>query len=135
LSVAASIDTNVLVRLVIKDDAQQFAVVQKVLTQYAKRLQTLLVPVTVVLEFEWVLRTHYRIGKLDFIRTLNALLASIELVFEAEDALEQSLLTYEEGSADFSDCLHIAMCQKAVALPFLTFDSKASKVEGAKLLR
>lgn len=135
MSVAASIDTNVLVRLVVRDDARQSTVVLKALAQYAKRQQTLLVPITVVLELEWVLRSHYKFGKADFIRTLNALLGTVELVFEAEDALEQSLSTYEDGNTDFPDCLHIALCQKAAALPFLTFDSKASKVDGAKLLK
>lgn len=135
MSVAASIDTNVLVRLVVRDDARQSTVVLKALAQYAKRQQTLLVPITVVLELEWVLRSHYKFGKADFIRTLNALLGTVELVFEAEDALEQSLSTYEDGNADFPDCLHIALCQKVAALPFLTFDSKASKVDGAKLLK
>lgn len=51
MSVAASLDTNVLVRLIVKD-VQQLAAARRVLAQYVKRAQTLFVPITVVLELE-----------------------------------------------------------------------------------
>ena len=135
MSVAASLDTNVLVRLVVKDDAQQFAAARRVLAQYVKRAQTLFVPITVVLELEWVLRSRYKFGKPDVLNTFSSLLMTVELEFEAEDALEQSLVSHEEGTADFADCLHLALARHGGALPFLTFDSDASKLNGASLLK
>ena len=135
MSIAASLDANVLVRFIVKDDAQQLTVARKVLALHMKGGQTLFVPITVVLELEWVLRSRYKFGKVDVINTLSSLLTTVELVFETEDALEQSLVTYEEGSADFGECLHLALARKAGALPFLTFDLKAAKVAGAKLLK
>ena len=135
MSIAASLDANVLVRLIVKDDAQQLATALKRLSQNVKGGLTLFVPITVVLELGWVLLSRYKFGKLDVIYTLSSLLTTVELVFEAEDALEQSLVTYEEGSADFGECLHLALARKASALPFLTFDLKAAKVAGAKLVK
>ena len=126
---------NVLLRLIVKDDAQQLATALMRSSQNVKGGLTLFVPITVVLELEWVLLSRYKFGKLDVIYTLSSLLTTVELVFEAEDALEQSLLTYEEGSADFGECLHLALARKTAALPFLTPDLKASKVTGAKLLK
>ena len=135
MSIAASLDTNVLVRLVVNDDAQQLAAARKVLAQYVKRAQSLFVPITVALELEWVLRSRYKFSKGDVLSTLSSLLMTVELEFQAEDALEQSLVTYEEGAADFADCLHLALARKGGGLPFLTFDSAASKVDGTKLLK
>jgi predicted nucleic-acid-binding protein len=59
----------------------------------------------------------------------------MELVFESEGALEQALASYEEGGADFGEYLHLALAQYGLALPFWTFDAKASKAVGAKLLK
>lgn len=87
MSVAASLDTNVLVRLIVKDDVQQLAAARRVLAQYVKRAQTLFVPITVVLELEWVLRCRYKLGKPDVLNTFSSLLMTVELKFEAEDAL------------------------------------------------
>jgi predicted nucleic acid-binding protein len=41
---------------------------------------------------------------------------------------------YRDGSADYSDCVHIALAAEAGEQPFWTFDSKAAKVAGARLL-
>lgn len=135
MNVAATLDANVLVRLVVKDDAQQLAAARKALARHVRGGQTLFVPITVALELEWVLRSRYKFGKADVLSTLSSLLTTVELVFEAEDALEQSLVTYEENSVDFGECLHLALARKAAALPFLTFDLKAAKADGAKLLK
>src|SRR5450830_856383 len=45
----------------------------------------------------------------------------------SDDASQQALASYEDGAADFADCLHLA-------LPFLTFDAQASRLDGACLL-
>lgn len=87
-----------------------------------------------VLELEWVLRSCYQFNKSDVLAIFATVMASVELEFESEDAMEQALADYEEGNADFSDYFHIAIASKWNALPFLTFDVRASKTHGAKLL-
>jgi predicted nucleic-acid-binding protein len=64
----------------------------------------------------------------------GALLSTVELCFEAEDALEQALIEYETGGADFGGYLHLALSRKHAALPFMTFDQKAAKAKGAEIL-
>jgi predicted nucleic-acid-binding protein len=49
--------------------------------------------------------------------------------------LEVALQLYREGSADFADCLHIALASEAGERPLWTFDKGAAKVIGAQLLR
>ena len=131
----ASLDTNVLVRLIVKDDDRQTLVVAALLTQHAKRSESLFVAVTVMLELEWVLRSRYKFSKVEVIHALSSLLMTVELVFESEGPLEQALASYEEGDADYADCLHLALASAHDALPFLTFDVDASVQKGAKLLK
>jgi len=131
---AGSVDTNILVRLVTQDDARQARAVNRLMARCANEGQLLWVPVTVVLELEWVLRTRASLAKAQVIQTMNALLSMVELSFESENAVEQALSDYQEGSADFGECLHVALARARQALPFWTFDRKVAKVNGASVL-
>jgi len=130
----AALDTNVLVRFLIRDDAAQFALARRLIRKCVSQGQKLLVPVTVSLELEWVLRSNFGFAKDSVIRTLSQLLSSTELSFESESALELALSLYGGGSADYSDCLHVALAAQAGEQPLWTFDRVAAKVDGAKLL-
>jgi predicted nucleic-acid-binding protein len=135
LSLVGSLDTNVLVRPLVRDHEPQADVAARLLERHTRKSEALLVPVTVVLELEWVLRSRCRFSKADVINTFSGLLTSIELVFESEGALEQALASYEDGAAGFGEYVHVALAQHGQALPFWTFDAKASKAVGAKLLK
>lgn len=134
MGVTASLDTNVLVRLLVHDDVAQTDVARTLLTGYAQRSEALFVPSTVVLELEWVLRARYKFSKPDVLAALSTVMASVELDLESEDAMEQALANYDEGGADFADYVHLALAKKRSALPFWTFDKGAAKARGAKLL-
>lgn len=129
-----SVDTNVLVRLVTQDDIAQAQAVDRLMARHAKRGEFLFVPITVVLELEWVLRSKLGQTKSQLIETLSALLTMVEFSFESEDAVEQALADFEDGNADFGEYLHLAISRKVGALPFWTFDRKATKTIGAKAL-
>ncbi|MCX8519922.1 MAG: type II toxin-antitoxin system VapC family toxin [Rhodoferax sp.] len=129
-----SVDTNVLVRLVTQDDEQQAQAVDQLMTRHASRGDFLFVPITVTLELEWVLRSRCKQTKSQVIAVLSALLTVVELSFDAEDALEQALVDYENGTADFGEYLHLALSRCRNALPFWTFDKKASEAPGAAIL-
>ena len=131
---AGSVDTNVLVRLVVQDDEAQSRAVDRLLAKYARNGDLLFVPITVVLELEWVLRSMLGQSKAQFIEVLSALLSMLEFSFESEDALEQALADYEDGNADFAEYLHLALSRGNKALPFWTFDRKAAKVAGTRVL-
>jgi len=129
-----ALDTNVLVRYLVQDDAAQSAAARRLIRKCVTGGQTLFIPVTVSLELEWVLRSNFGFGKDAVVKTLSDLLSSVELSFESERALEVALLLYKEGSADYSDCLHIALAVEAGEQPLWTFDRVASKVDGARLM-
>jgi len=129
-----ALDTNVLVRYIVEDDAAQLAAARRLINRCVSEGLALFVPVTVVLELEWVLRSSFAISKHDVLRTLSSLFSAAELRFESERALEVALQLYREGSADFADCLHVALAAQAGEPPLWTFDPHAAKVGGARLL-
>lgn len=130
-----ALDTNVLVRYVVQDDTAQLAAAKRLIGRCLAEGLSIFVPVTVVLELEWVLRTGFGYGKDDVLQVLSNLFSAAELTFESERALEVALQLYREGSADFADCLHIALTIQAGEQPLWTFDKGAAKVSGAQLLR
>ena len=130
-----ALDTNVLVRYVVQDDSGQLAVAKRLLDRCIAEGQSLYVPVTVTLELEWVLRARFGYVKDDVLQVLSSLFSAAELTFESERALEVALQLYREGSADFADCLHIALAAQAGEQPLWTFDKGAARLAGAQLIR
>ncbi|MEI6759037.1 MAG: type II toxin-antitoxin system VapC family toxin [Betaproteobacteria bacterium] len=132
----AALDTNILVRWLTNDDAKQCAIVLRLFDAAINKEERLFVTLTVMLEVEWVLRTRYHFDRQMVTAALNALLDVTELEFQEEPALEQALWLFKQaGARDFADCLHIALASQTGHGPLLTLDERASKIEGAQLLR
>lgn len=129
-----SLDTSVLVRHLVADDARQAAAARRLLRAALAAGQPLFVPVTVTLELEWVLRKRYGFAKPRVIDALSALLSAGDLALEAESAVEGALALYADGSAEFSDCLHLALAFVAGRTPWWTFDRRAARLSGARRL-
>jgi len=129
-----ALDTNILARYVVQDDSTQLAAAKRLITRCVEEGQSLFVPVTVMLELEWVLRSSFEFGKDDVIRVVSSLLSAAELSFESERALEVALHLFREGTAEFADCVHVALAWQAGEQPLWTFDKRAARVPGATLL-
>ncbi|PPB81044.1 hypothetical protein B0O95_1224 [Mycetohabitans endofungorum] len=71
----AALDTNALVWYPVKDDLEQFNCAYQLITQQVQARQCLFVPITVVLELEWVLRATYKLAKQVITDTYAALLS------------------------------------------------------------
>ncbi len=127
-----ALDTNVLIRYVVRDDLAQLAAAKRLIRKCISEGRALFVPVTVALEFECVLRAGFGYAKDEVMEVLSNLFSAVELTFESERALEVALQLYREAGADFADCLHIALVAQAGQQPLWTFDKRAAKVVGAK---
>lgn len=130
----AGLDTNVLVRWLVDDDARQSRRVAELFKDSAARGERLYVPVTVMLELEWVLRSRYQFEKSSVLMAMNALLETRELEFQMEPAIERALHAYRLGKADFADGLHAGLCAIDGRQPLLSFDAKAARLDDAALL-
>jgi predicted nucleic acid-binding protein len=118
-----AVDTNIVVRLLTGDEPQQ--------TEQARQLfdtQTVLLPKTVLLEAEWVLRRLYRLDCAAVIRALDALISLPNVRCEDEAGVRQALTWSHEG-LDFADALHLAASPTAER--FATFDRALVKAAAA----
>lgn len=130
----APLATNVLVRYIVQDDYSQLAAAKHLIGRRIGEGSRLFVPVTVLPELEWVLRSSFAFGNDDVLMTLSSLFSAAELTFESERALEVALQWFREESADCADCLHVALAARAGEQPLWTFDKGAARVSGAQLL-
>jgi predicted nucleic-acid-binding protein len=128
------LDTNVLVRLVTRDDRTQYAKVRSLIESSASRRQPFYVNQIVLAETVWVLQRLYRYGKTDLTKFLNQLLANASLLIEGEPEIEAALYLYRNSSADFADCLIVAKNSAAGCDLTATFDDAAGELPAAKLL-
>jgi predicted nucleic-acid-binding protein len=130
-----ALDTNVLVRLLVGDDPEQTRVAREAIAQAGRRSIPLYVPLTVVLELEWVLRVSYGYAKDQVIATFSALLGARELEFQEEASIERALHYWRGGSADFAECLHLGCAATAERTPLWTFDRRAARLTDTLALR
>lgn len=130
----AALDTNVIVRFLVRDDEAQFAAAERLIRRCVSAGEPLFLPITVAPELEWVLRSNYGLAKDQVVRLLSGLLATVELSFESESALEMALRNWVDGNADFSDCVHAALAVQAAQVPLWTFDKATARLADAALL-
>lgn len=90
----AALDTNVLVRYIVKDDPKQLLAARRLFQRCIDEGQTLYAPVTVSIELEWVLRSNFGFDKVEMIEILSQLLSTTELCFTSEGDLEHALSAY-----------------------------------------
>lgn len=117
-----ALDTNLLARLLLRDDARQHARARQLLA----REQDYTAPATVMLELVWVLEVNDCMRE-DIARGLHLLLGLPNFKPQQADALRQALDWYALG-LDFADALHLALSQGSEELA--TFDKAFAKQAG-----
>ena len=123
-----ALDTNILARLLLADDAAQLARVKNLLG----KKQNYTAPITVMLELVWVLEAN-DCAPPEIERGINLLLGLTNFKPSSTQELKQALAWYAAG-LDFADALHLALSQDAKQL--VTFDKKfvkLAKKSGASL--
>lgn len=101
MSLPVALDTNLLVRLLTNDDPQQARRVAELIDASS----ACFVPITVVLELEWVLRGAYQLPREAILHAMRGLIAIRQLHLEQEEQVLQALDAYAQG-LDFADALH-----------------------------
>ena len=129
-----ALDTNVLVRLLMGDDLAQCRLIAEFLESREAAEHPVFVPLTVVLEIEWVLRSRYGLDRDDIHAGFQFLLSTPVLILEHEHVIEAAMqLAQEHPRADFAHCLHLAQSYE-IGATLLTFDRAASRLPRARLL-
>ena len=127
------IDTNVLVRFLVRDDERQFA---KAHSQIQREVRDggVVVSLLVQLEAEWVLRSRYGLKKSEIAAVLSGLLEASNIRIEDESSVEEALDVWSSSAADFTDCLIGSHNRRLGCRATTTFDITASKLPGFVLL-
>ena len=124
-----AVDTNVLVRLITRDDSRQAASAESFVEKGAW------VSVLALAEATWVLASVYELNSKELARAIEMLLNHRDLVLQDTEAVAEALELFQAKPAlGFSDCLILQLARKAGHLPLGTFDRSLAKVEGTQRL-
>ena len=124
-----AVDTNVLVRLVTRDDPKQVTAAEAFIEGGAW------VSHLVLMEASWVLTTVYKVAAQELSVAIDMLLNHKRLTVQDADVVASALHTFEgKPSLGFSDCLVLEVARRAGHLPLGTFDKDLGKLEGAERL-
>jgi len=122
-----AVDTNVLVRLITRDDARQAASAEAFIEKGAW------VSVLALTEAMWVLEAVYKRSVSDLATAIDMLLNHKDLTLQDSGAVALALDHFRSRpSLGFSDCLMLELARKAGHLPLGTFDRSLAKMEGAQ---
>jgi predicted nucleic-acid-binding protein len=124
-----AVDTNVLVRLLTRDDMRQTALAESFVAKGAW------VSVLALAEAVWVLDSVYEVRSIDQAKAIEMLLSHRQLTLQDRETIASALALFRtKPSLGFSDCLMLEMARKAGNLPLGTFDRNLGKIEGAQKL-
>ena len=127
------LDTNVLVRYIMQDDAKQSPKATRLIESLGTENPGYITTVSIV-ELYWVLTSSYELTAAQAAQALEAVLRTKQLVVERADQVMRALRLLGDGKADFADCLIERAASGAGCTQVLTFDNKASKYAGMTLI-
>ncbi|TAM51292.1 MAG: PIN domain-containing protein [Paraburkholderia sp.] len=128
------LDTNVLVRYFAQDDPAQSKKANSLIESLTVERPGYVTLVALV-EVVWVLGRAYRAARDEIAQVVETLLRTKELVVEASETVWQALRLFANSSADFSDCLIERAGYRAQCEHTVTFDTKAAKSAGMRLIK
>ena len=128
------LDTNVLVRYIMQDDAKQAAKATKLIEGLTAQEPGFITLVSVV-ELVWVLSSAYLLDRDQIVQALDVILRSKQLVVDQAGHVLRALRAFGAGRADFADCLIERTAVAAGCAKTMTFDVAASKTAGMTLIK
>ena len=124
-----AVDTNVLVRLVARDDPRQVDSAEKFVERGAWVSHLVLVEAT------WVLASVYELDASQVATAVDLLLNHKDLTLQDPEVVSLALERFRhKPSLGFSDCLVLEVARKAGHLPLGTFDRTLARMDGAQKL-
>jgi predicted nucleic-acid-binding protein len=124
-----AVDTNVLVRLITRDDPRQTRKAEAFVANGAWVSQVVLA------ETVWVLSSVYELGAAELATAVDMLLEHRSLILQDPETIAAALAEFRKRSAvGFTDCLVVQIARSAGHVPVGTFDRDLGKVSGAQRL-
>ena len=125
-----AVDTNVLVRLITRDDAKQVAAADTFIAKGAW------VSHLAIAETTWVLASVYDCDADAIATAVEMLLSHEHLTMQDTEVVAAAVAQFrQQPRVGFSDCLMVEIARKAGHQPLGTFDRDLGKIDGAQRLR
>ena len=128
-----ALDTNVIVRYLVGDNAQHAEAARGLVDGLTPRSPGFICR-EVVVEVAWVLERSYRFARARVAEALLNLTASESLVVENSDDVAAAAHRFRQGGTGFSDLMILAAASRAGATPLHTFDRRLARMRGAVLV-
>jgi len=129
-----ALDTNVLVRFLVRDDERQAQALYKKCKQSETNMEVLFIPLLVVLETIWVLESAYEVTRHELLESIDDLLLMPILEFESQSVIRELVSSAREANHDLSDLLIALSTKPSGGQRVLTFDKTASNFALFQLL-
>ena len=129
-----ALDTNVLVRYLVRDEAEQAEAARSLLESLTAERPGFVCR-EVIVELAWVLERAYGYSRDQIATVLEQLVVTESLIIEAADDVARAAFRYRPDSVGFADLMILAAAERSGARPFYTFDQKAVQLEGVALLQ
>lgn len=124
------LDTNVIVRFLVRDDPVQSRKAQKFIEGELTQDDPGFLSVVAMVETAWVLERGYRFDAAAVASAIERLLQTEVFLVEYEQETFSAMIALREGRGSFADAL-IAECGKKAGCPAtVTFDRKALRLSG-----
>ena len=128
------LDTNVLVRYIMQDDAKQSPKATEIIEALDGVENSGYVTLVSIVELVWVLGTSYELTRAQVAQVLDSLIRAKQLKIESADQMIRALRVFKIGMSDFADCLIERSANSAGCEKTITFDINASKHAGMTLI-
>jgi predicted nucleic-acid-binding protein len=122
-----AVDTNVLVRLLVKDDDAQTRKVVALFSRLHAAAEAAYVSEVVICEIVWVLQSCYEFERKQIAAALKRLLQARQLSFDSPDRLTRALTAFEDGRGDLADYVIREQALAAECDAIMTFDKALLK--------
>lgn len=129
-----ALDTNLLVRLLIQDDASQARAVERLFVRARRDRTPLFVADVVLCELVWVLARRARQSRAEIAVAVEWLLDAETIVFSDAGIARRALAAYRDGAGDFADYLILEQALAAGSVEVVTFDRALKGEPGFKIL-
>jgi predicted nucleic-acid-binding protein len=129
-----ALDTNVLVRLLTRDDHKQAEKVRLLFEAHSEANDEFFVSDVVLAELAWTLERAYRFDRTEIGKTIKAMTENATLMFESRDVLRVAYDIFESATVGFADCLIVARAQSRGCSSLLTFDKAMRTIPQVDLL-
>ena len=122
------LDTNVLVRYLVKDDVAQARTAADVITQNCTRENPGFINRIVLCELVWVLESGYHYSRETIADVLEKVFRTTQFQIEDVQIAWTAFRLYQKGKPDFADCLLGTVNRHHGCAYTVTFDQMAGKL-------